>query len=179
MTKAVTEKELADKAVAPRVTKADIDALKERIIYTTEQCPGGTTSTFVHAFLDGKFFLATGFSACVNAENFDAAIGERLARSNAEKHAENKLWELEGYRLFSTPCQPKSHIERMQSEKHELDVKLTALKVFLAKLGTDQAPLLTDEQVYKLESQAEAMDLYSTILGSRIEYDAELIGALG
>jgi hypothetical protein len=74
---------------------------------------------------------------------------------------------------------PKNHIERMQSEKHELDVKLTALKVFLAKLGTDQAPLLTDEQVYKLESQAEAMDLYSTILGSRIEYDAELIGALG
>ena len=40
-------------------------------------------------------------------------------------------------------------------------------------------PLLTDDQVYKLESQAEAMELYSTILGSRIEYDAELIGALG
>ncbi|MDM1734526.1 hypothetical protein HX116_12035 [Acinetobacter towneri] len=102
MSKAVTEQELADKAVAPRVTKADIDALKERITYTTEQCPGGTTSTFVHAFLDGKFFLATGFSACVNAENFDADIGERLARSNAEKHAENKLWELEGYRLFAS-----------------------------------------------------------------------------
>lgn len=100
MTKAVTEQELTEKAVAPRVTKADIWALKERITYTTEQRPGGTTSTFVHAFLDGKFFLATGFSACVNAENFDADIGERLARSNAEKHAENKLWELEGYRLF-------------------------------------------------------------------------------
>ena len=177
--KAVTEKELAEKAVAPRVTRSDIDSLKDRITYTTEQCPGGTTSTFVHAFLDGKFFLATGFSACVNAENFDADIGERLARSNAEKHAENKLWELEGYRLFTTPLQPKNHIERMQDEKHELDVKLTALKAFLAKLGTDQVQLLTDEQVYKLESQAEAMELYSTILGSRIEYDAELIGALG
>lgn len=91
MTKAVTEKELAEKAVAPRVTKSDIDSLKDRITYTTEQCPGGTTSTFVHAFLDGKFFLATGFSACVNAENFDADIGERLARSNAEKHAENNI----------------------------------------------------------------------------------------
>ena len=179
MTKAVTEKELAEKAVAPRVTRSDIDSLKDRITYTTEQCPGGTTSTFVHAFLDGKFFLATGFSACVNAENFDADIGERLARSNAEKHAENKLWELEGYRLFTSPLQPKNHIERMQSEKHELDAKLTALKAFLAKLGTDQVPLLTDDQVYKLESQAEAMELYSTILGSRIEYDAELIGALG
>ena len=62
MTKAVTEKELAEKAVAPRVTKSDIESLKDRITYTTEQCPGGTTSTFVHAFLDGKFFLATGLS---------------------------------------------------------------------------------------------------------------------
>lgn len=67
----------------------------------------------------------------------------------------------------------------MQAEKHELDVKLTALNAFLAKLGTDQAPLLTDEQVNSLELQAEAMEQYSNILGSRIEYDAELIGALG
>ncbi|HDV0574248.1 TPA: hypothetical protein RHH95_003675, partial [Acinetobacter baumannii] len=44
----------------------------------------------------------TGFSACVNTENFDAEIGERMARGNAEKSAENKLWELEGYRLFAT-----------------------------------------------------------------------------
>ncbi|EXS25316.1 phage family protein [Acinetobacter baumannii 573719] len=101
MTKPVTEQELAEKAVAPRVTKADIDALMARVTYTVEQRPGGTTSTFVHAFLDGKFFLATGFSACVNAENFNADIGERMARGNAEKHAENKLWELEGYRLFA------------------------------------------------------------------------------
>ena len=101
MSKAVTEEELQEKAVAPRVTKDQIDALKQRVIYTVEQQPGGTTSTFVHAFLDGKFFLATGFSACVNAENFNTDIGERLARGNAEKQAEAKLWELEGYRLYS------------------------------------------------------------------------------
>ncbi|WP_202744613.1 Gp49 family protein [Acinetobacter pittii] len=102
MTKDVTEQELSEKAIAPRVTKAQIDALMERVTYTVEQRPGGTTSTFVHAFLDGKFFLASGFSACVNAENFDAEIGERMARCNAEKLAENKLWELEGYRLFAS-----------------------------------------------------------------------------
>lgn len=179
MTKAVTEQELAEKAVAPRVTKADIDALKERITYTTEQCPGGTTSTFVHAFLDGKFFLATGFSACVNAENFDAGIGECLARSNAEKHAENKLWELEGYRLFSTPLKPKSHIERMQAEKHELDVKLSALNAFIAKFGTDQAPLIDDNQAYLLEEQARHMTFYSNLLGERISYDSGLLQAIG
>lgn len=103
--KAVTEQELAEKAVAPRVTKEQIDALMGRVAYVTVQQPGDTTSTFVHAYLDGSFFLATGFSACVNKENFDADIGERLARSNAEKSAQNKLWELEGYRLFANTHQ--------------------------------------------------------------------------
>jgi len=42
-------------------------------------------------------FLATGCSACVNTENFNVEIGERMARGNAE----NKLWVLEGYLLFA------------------------------------------------------------------------------
>ena len=100
MTKAVTEQELQEKAVAPRVTKDHIDQLMGRVTYVVVQQPGDTTSTFVHAYLDGKFFLATGFSACVSKENFNADIGERLARGNASNQAENKLWELEGYRLF-------------------------------------------------------------------------------
>ena len=102
MLKAVTEEELQEKAVAPRVTKDHIATLMDRMTYVTVQQPGDTTSTFVHAFLDGKFFLATGFSACVSKENFSADIGERLAKGNATKQAENKLWELEGYRLYST-----------------------------------------------------------------------------
>ncbi len=61
MIKEVTEQELAEKSVAPRVTKAQIDSLMERVTYTVEQRPGGTTSTFVHAFLDGKFFSSNGF----------------------------------------------------------------------------------------------------------------------
>lgn len=100
MTKAVSEQELQEKSVAPRVTKEQIDALMDQVTYVVVQQPGDTTSTFVHAYLDGSFFLASGFSACVNKENFNAEIGERLARSNAEKNAQNKLWELEGYRLF-------------------------------------------------------------------------------
>ena len=97
-----TPQELQEKAVAPRVTKDQIDALMDRVTYVTVQQPGDTTSTFAHAFLDGKFFLATGFSACVSKENFNADIGERLAKGNAAKNAENKLWELEGYRLFAS-----------------------------------------------------------------------------
>ena len=136
------------------------------------------TLTFCVLVLENGFTV-TGESACASPENFDAEIGRKIAFENARE----KIWLLEGYllkeKLYQAAQQPKTHIERMQSEKHELDAKLTALKAFLAKLGTDQVPLLTDDQVYKLESQAEAMELYSTILGSRIEYDAELIGALG
>lgn len=106
-------------------------------------------------------------------------LEDRAGRKNTEELDGFVQWLPEDEFLRKFKQSPKNHIERMQSEKHELDVKLTALKAFLAKLGTDQAPLLTDDQVYKLESQAEAMELYSTILGSRIEYDAGLIGALG
>lgn len=180
MSKAVTEQELQEKAVAPRVTKDQIDSLMDRITYVTVQQPGDTTSTFVHAYLDGKFFLATGFSACVSKENFNADIGERLAKGNAAKQAENKLWELEGYRLFIDTAQPpKHHIDRMIEEKEALDTKLNALKAFLAKIGTDEAPMLTDDQVGNLEEQCEAMQSYSDVLGIRIEYDKEYLKAVG
>lgn len=84
---------------APRVTKADIDALMARIVYTYDVRPNGSTSTLAHAFLDGEFLLASGHSACVSVENFDAELGMKIATENARKAAENKLWELEGYAL--------------------------------------------------------------------------------
>lgn len=40
-------------------------------------------------------FTVTGESACASPENFDAAIGRKVARSNAL----NKIWPLEGYLL--------------------------------------------------------------------------------
>lgn len=85
---------------APRVTPEQIDALMDRVTYVTEHRPGGTTSTFVHAFLDGKFHLATGKSACVDPENFDAVIGATIARDHCATSARHKVWELEGYRLY-------------------------------------------------------------------------------
>lgn len=38
-------------------------------------------------------FMVTGESACASPENFDAAIGRKLARENAVR----KIWQLEGY----------------------------------------------------------------------------------
>ena len=40
-------------------------------------------------------FTVTGESACASPENFDAEIGRKIARENAEK----KIWPLMGYHL--------------------------------------------------------------------------------
>lgn len=84
---------------APRVRPETIERLKARVEFR-QVVPEGTTSTFIHAFLDGRFFLGSGHSACVSPENFDPAIGHSIAMTKARQAAEDKLWELEGYRLY-------------------------------------------------------------------------------
>lgn len=85
---------------APRVTYEHIQKMMKRVQYVTVQQPGDTTSTFVHAYLDGQFFLATGFSGCVDPARFNPLIGIDVATSNATKAAEDELWKLEGYALY-------------------------------------------------------------------------------
>lgn len=43
-------------------------------------------------------FTVTGESACASPENFDEAIGRRIAKENAR----SKVWQLEGYLLRQT-----------------------------------------------------------------------------
>lgn len=43
-------------------------------------------------------FTVTGESACASAENFDAELGRKIARQNAEA----KIWPLLGFRLCDT-----------------------------------------------------------------------------
>jgi hypothetical protein len=84
-----------------RIRVEQIDAAMARVQYVIVQRPGDSTATFAHAFLDGAFFLASGMSACIDPSNFDAAIGERIAREKAQGAARDKLWELEGYVLYA------------------------------------------------------------------------------
>ena len=94
------EQEIEAKGLtAPRITAGDIEALMERVSFTSFQ-PVGTTSTHVHAYLDGRFYLASGHSACVSPENFDIQLGFKIAKGKALFAAKEKLWELEGYRLY-------------------------------------------------------------------------------
>jgi hypothetical protein len=86
------EAELKTKGLnAPRLTPALIDAaIRAEFYYVV---PGTTLTICVLTLRNG--FLVTGESAAASPKNFDAAIGQRIARENAR----NKIWALEGYLL--------------------------------------------------------------------------------
>lgn len=91
---AAIEAELRTKGLnAPRLTQADIDAA---IVGEDYHVFPGTTMT-VCALKLRNGFVVIGESAAASPENFDAAIGKRIARDNAR----NKIWALEGYQLRS------------------------------------------------------------------------------
>lgn len=105
----VIETEIKAKGLTqpPRISKYQIDDMMARVVYVVV-VPEGTTSTFCHAFLDGKFHLGTGHSACVSAQNFNAETGAKIAKGKAEQIARDKLWELEGYALFKHVSEPSA-----------------------------------------------------------------------
>ena len=91
---------------APRITLDRIKQLMAGVDYKVRVIDG-TTTTHAVAMLDG-FSLAVGMSACVDPANFNAELGEKYAILDAEKKAQDKLWELEGYALkfHSNPITP-------------------------------------------------------------------------
>ncbi|MBB3980106.1 hypothetical protein GGQ64_005353 [Rhizobium azooxidifex] len=76
---------------APRLTPALID---DTILAEQYHVFPGTTLT-VCALTLRNGFQVTGESAAASPENFDEAIGRKIARENAR----NKIWALEGYLL--------------------------------------------------------------------------------
>ena len=156
---------------APRVTPADIKALMDRIVYTFDVRPNGSTTTLAHAFLDGDFYLATGVSACVSVENFDAELGKDIAIAGAKAAAEDKLWELEGYALRKRlAAAPKAGdwLTRLQAERHEVAERLAKLREFMAAPKGNPTP----RQLALLAKQGRAMSDYVWAMDDRIA-DAE------
>lgn len=105
------EKEIQAKGLtAPRVTLADIEAAIAGEYYFTA-LDGATHTIECQTVKDGHYtplglltlcvlilrngFTVTGESACASPENFDAALGRRIARQKAI----DKVWMLEGYLL--------------------------------------------------------------------------------
>ncbi len=86
------EKEIQDKKLtAPRITP---DRLEEVIVSEQYFVFPNTTFTACLLTLENGYNVL-GESACVDAKNFNADIGRKIARENAR----NKIWPLEGYLL--------------------------------------------------------------------------------
>lgn len=101
------EQEILERGLTngPRISLAHVEAMMDRVQIVTVQ-PEDTTASFVHTFLDGKFALATGFTACVDPQNYDPEFGIKNAIKDAEQKTRDKLYELEGYRLFAEHFAP-------------------------------------------------------------------------
>lgn len=107
------DKEIVDKGkTAPRITPDRIDGLilSEHFLRGTALCtdengaplPDTLKTTYealscltICTLVLANGFTVTGTSACASPENFDEAIGRRLAREKARE----QIWALEGYRL--------------------------------------------------------------------------------
>ncbi|WP_313250770.1 Gp49 family protein [Stenotrophomonas sp.] len=86
------EQEIQAKGLtAPRVTPADVEAAIIGETYTV--LPNGR-STVCQLTLDNGFTVE-GISAAVSIENFNAELGNKIARQNAV----NQVWPLLGFRL--------------------------------------------------------------------------------
>jgi hypothetical protein len=86
------ETEIVEKGLtAPRVTPERIEQ-----VIASEQYhvfPNTTFTACLLTLING--YTVMGESACASPENFDAALGRKIARDNAK----NKIWALEGYLL--------------------------------------------------------------------------------
>lgn len=86
------EMEIREKGLtAPRITEQDLHRMVASVQYHVFP---GTNTTACCLQLHGGFTVL-GEAHCVSAENFDVALGQKIAYDDAI----NKLWPLEGYRL--------------------------------------------------------------------------------
>ncbi len=97
---ASVEAELQTKGLnAPRLTPQSIDAVVVGEDYYV--FPGTTVTVCALKLRNG--FVCVGKSAAASPENFDKAIGRRIARDDAR----NQIWALEGYLLHEKLSQQK------------------------------------------------------------------------
>ena len=75
-----------------------IARLLDSLEYVYHNIPG-TGFTACWSFLPGNVQVGYGQSNVVDMVNFNKELGERIAQLNCSRNSEDKLWELEGYKL--------------------------------------------------------------------------------
>jgi hypothetical protein len=92
MEESKVEAEISSKGLtAPRITPEAIDATISGEAYHV--FPQTMLTVCCLTLQNG--FTVCGESACASPENFNAELGQKIARG----HARDKIWALEGYRL--------------------------------------------------------------------------------
>lgn len=135
---------------APRVEKEHIDKLMELVNYQVIYV-SGTTTTLAIADIDG-FTLATGWTACVDPDNFNPEYGAKYAIEEAREQARNKLWELEVYKLkFSYPSRTIDSIAQMA---HEVNA------AYCLALGDASQPTWEDAPQWQKQSAINGVRLH-------------------
>lgn len=149
---------------ANKIHPEAIQAMLAACKFEVDQAEGRTV-THVHVYDPEGYYLASGFSACVDPANFDAQIGQDYALKQALGNAEGKLWQLEGYHLkkeleagrYILSPEDKlhpPHVQRMICERNDLMRNFSMLTTFVqsgcpgvtakgeVELLREQAPLM-------------------------------------
>lgn len=85
-----------------KITKEDIDLILANTFIKVEKY--GDKTTVLMAILPNGFVIVES-SSCVDPTNFDMKIGEQICMQKLE----DKIWELEGYKLQSKLSEEKSN----------------------------------------------------------------------
>lgn len=108
------EQEMIDKGlVAPRLTPALVDA--QIVGEQYHRFPGSTMTICALTLRNG--FQVIGESASASPENFDEAIGKKIARDKAR----SKIWALEGYLLKAKLDKHVASIVAIARVAHEIN----------------------------------------------------------
>ena len=161
---AVTESELKahqEKIGGKRVT---LDALKANIVKEDFHVfPGSQLTVCVLTLKNG--FTVTGESACADPAMFNAEIGQKIARENAEQ----KIWPLMGYALKEEMLRDVpsgDYRDRVKAEARDLMDKIQKLSAFMGgSVHWDNLPP-TDQEL--LSRQLAFMGYYYDVLMARI-----------
>ena len=116
-----------------KVTPARIKALMARVSVTIVKHTEPTTHLVAIAWLDGSFQLAVNVNKAVDPANFDEQLAIQYSTEAVLREAEDKLWMMEGYKLYDYHMAPTTHVERLQTEYDENKLRLTKLEQFLDK----------------------------------------------